>query len=379
MKVRSCVKCLLDSNDDANIEFNSEGVCKYCLRFEKEAARRNKSGIYNSNHLDNKVLEIKKNTKNSKYQCLIGLSGGVDSSYVAYWAYQNNLKPLVVHLDNGWNSELAVKNIEEICKRFNWDLHTHVIDWEEFRDLQLAYIRSSVVDIELLTDHAISAIIYKLASKYKIKYLLSGFNFVTEGIMIKGWTYNKSDYRNIQSITASKGIKLNQLKTYPTLPPLKKLIYTYITKIERINVLDYLNFNKFEAKELLKKELGWVDYGGKHYESVFTKFYQACILPDKFKIDKRKVHLSNLICSGQITRENAIKEISLPLLLDEERKELEEYVLKKLGIPKDEWGVIMRTPRVMHESFDSDDSFWKIYFSMIKFLKPGKWLVSKGK
>ncbi|MCB0762302.1 MAG: N-acetyl sugar amidotransferase [Flavobacteriales bacterium] len=360
---RQCTMTILDTLDDPNMQFDENGVCHYATDYFERVAREMGPLEKRTAELKAKIEQMKKDGQNKPYDCILGLSGGTDSSFMALWAHEQNLRPLVVHLDNGWNSELAVKNIENICSRLGFELHTHVIDWREFRDLQLAYLKASVVDIEVLTDHAIQAVILDLAAKYKIKYSLSGYNLVTEAIMPKGWTYDKRDFLNIKDIVKQYG-GITRFKTFPTLTFSKKLYYHWIVNLESVYVLNYLDYNKDKAKQRLIDELGWRDYGGKHYESVFTKFYQAYILPQKFGIDKRKAHLSNLICSGQITREEALREMEQPLYDPYELAEEKEYVLKKFGLSEVEFDNIMATPPRNHQEFDSDERLWKRYYKI---------------
>jgi N-acetyl sugar amidotransferase len=364
---QTCTHCLLSSADTEVISFNNDGVCSYCSGYEQTIRAFNKHADAPEVRLNRMVSDMKAKGQGQRYDCILGLSGGTDSTYLAWWAHQQGLRPLVVHMDNGWNSELAVKNIENICTRLGWDLHTHVIDWEEFRELQLAYLRAGVIDIEVLTDHAIYAVIYRLARKYNIKYTLNGFNYATEAIMPKGWTYNKRDYENIRDIYKKYGSG-KKLKTYPHLGFSGALWYHLFLKIENVNVLNYLPYNKEEAKKIITAELGWRDYGGKHFESVFTKFYQIYILPGKFGVDKRKCHLSNLICSGQITREQALEELKMPLYDEAELRDEKQFVLKKFGLSETEFDAIMNGPVRKHEAFKTDKVLWQRYFKFIGLL-----------
>jgi len=366
--MKECSRCILNSNDDQNLSIDPNGICNYCNYYDFEI---NNLGSLESRNvfLEKKVIEIKANSINKKYDCIVGLSGGLDSSYMVYWLCENGLRPLVIHLDNGWNSSLAVQNIQNICQKLDLDLHTHVIDWDEFKNLQIAYLKASVVDIEVLTDHAIKAIIYKMSKKYKIKYSFSGFNFVTEAIMIKGWTYKKGDFSNIKHIAKKHG-NIRKFKTYPHLVFWKNLYYTLFLKLEVINLLNYLDYNKKEAKVILVNKFGWIDYSGKHYESIFTKFYQAYILKQKFKIDKRKVHLSNLICSSQISKNEAIQELKKPLYKsDIEIKNEIDFVLKKLNLPIEEFKAIMALKINSHHNYKSDDRYWDLYYKFVKIFK----------
>jgi N-acetyl sugar amidotransferase len=288
----------------------------------------------------------------------------VDSTYVAYLVKQLGLRPLAVHLDNGWNSELAVMNIENIISKLNIDLYTLVVNWQEFKDIQLSYLKASVVDIEVVSDHAIFATMYKLAKQHDIGYIISGTNIVTEHIMPPSWLYKKMDFANLDDIHNQYG-KV-KIKTYPYFDFKKYVYYSAVLKLTPISILNYVPYNKQEIKQFIAKELDWRDYGGKHYESLFTKFYQAYILPEKFKIDKRKAHLSTLICSNQITKEEALKELELPLYKPEELRQDIEYVMKKFGLTATEFEAIMRAAPRKHAEFKTDLSLKQNYMRLLQ-------------
>jgi N-acetyl sugar amidotransferase len=370
---RICTRCVMDTTDP-EIKFDEKGTCNHCKRYDEMARIKILTGAERENKLKEVVDKIKREGKNKEYDCIIGVSGGVDSTYVAYIVKKLGLRPLAVHLDNGWDSELAVGNIEKILKKLDIDLYTHVVDWEEFRDIQLAYLKASVVDIEVVTDHAITAAIYDIANKKRIKYFLSGSNIVTEVIMPNSWVYNKNDLRNLEAIHKRYGTV--KLKTYPTMGLFMWLCFSFFTGIQTIPLLNYVDYNKKEAKKLLISDFGWVDYGGKHYESLFTKFYQAYILPTKFNIDKRKAHLSTLICSGQITREEALEELEKPLYEEDELERDKEYVLKKFGISEKEFEDLMKLPIKRHQDYKTDE--W-IYLPLSRMKKSYTALLSKRK
>ena len=364
---RKCNRCILDTNDYPGISFDVNGVCNICKTYDDLAEKAFFNPEEREKRLSEIISEIKKKGKNKKYDCIIGISGGIDSTFLAYQAKIFGLRPLLFHLDNGWDSELAVSNIENITNKLGFDLYTYVIDWNEFRDLQLAYLKASVVDIEAITDHAITASLFKTARKFHIKYHLYGENLVTEGILPPNWVHNKSDYLNIKAIHKRFGTL--KLKTYPYLTFLSRLYYVYFYKLKTIRLLNYLNYNKENAKSILMKETGWRDYGGKHYESIFTRFYQSYILPEKFNIDKRKSHLSTLICSGQITRMQAFEEIKLPPYDKIKLLEDKEYFLKKLGLSNDEFEKFMQNPIIKHTDYPSIMNIYHKLFKIYNFLK----------
>lgn len=368
-ELRTCSKCIMDSNDDPGILLDEHGVCNYCKRheqlskihiFEKEAGEIKLKALVDSIRVEN---------KNTEYDCILGVSGGVDSTFTAVLLKNMGLNPLVVHLDNGWNSELAVKNIENLVQRLGFDLYTHVIEWEEFKDIQLSFLKASVVDIELVTDYAIVACLYNLAAKKNIKYIISGHNFATESTMPNIWTHAKSDLKNIKGIHNLFG-KM-KLKTFPQMSYLRKAYYVQIKKIKVVPILNYTDFNKENAKVVMKEELGWRDYGGKHSESIFTRFYQNYILPEKFNIDKRKAHLSSLICSGQMDRQTALEEMKKAAYNPIQLAEDKAYIIKKFDLTEKEFEDIMKLPIKKHidyPSYVTTQYAWEIKWS--KRLKP---------
>lgn len=362
-----CNNCIHDNIDYPEITFDENGVCNMCRSYIEISSKQILSNTQKTKALKKLIDKIKSEGTNKEYDCIVGLSGGVDSCFVAYKAKEFGLRPLIVHLDNGWNSELAVKNIENIVRKLGFDLYTHVINWNEFRDLQLSYFKASVVDIEALTDHAISAILYRMADKYNVKYILSGENIVTEGRLPPSWVHLKNDLINIKAIHKKFGNI--PIKTFPTLGAIRLSYYKNIRKIKYIPLLDYLDYNKQKAKEIITKELEWRDYGGKHYESLFTRFYQSYILPVKFHIDKRKSHYSTLVCSEQLTRGEALELMKLPIYDKDKLKEDKEYVLKKLGLTEKEFDEIMKQPIKAHTDYPSMVNYYNILMFFRRTIK----------
>lgn len=337
---------------DPDIQFGTDGICNHCKKYEQRKAQFILPDDEKRSALKRIIEDIQKKGKNKQYDCILGVSGGVDSTFAAYKAKELGLSPLAVHLDNGWNSRLAVTNIEKTLKRLDVDLYTHVINWEEFKDLQKAYFKASVIDIEAITDHAIMAVIYEVAQKQGVKYILSGSNFATEGIMPRSWVWIKNDLVNLKDIHRKFGTM--KLKTFPKLGFLKLVYLKKIKGFKSLSLLNYLEYNREKAKKLLIEDFDWEDYGGKHFESLFTKFYQAYILPKKFNIDKRKAHLSTYIMSGQISRDEALNELNKPLYDEKELKRDKEYVLKKLGWSESEFKEIMELPIKRHDDYKTD-------------------------
>lgn len=361
-----CKLCIMDNENDPDLHFNKDGVCNHCSKFESEIQKINNVG--NKELYLNKLFdEIKTNGIGKKYDCVIGISGGVDSSYLCYIAKLNKLRPLLVHFDNGWNTEIAVNNITKIVNNTGYDLYTWVIDWEEMRDLQLSFFKAHVVDLELPYDYALITASYKIAERYNIKYVLTGHNLVTEGTYLpKSWRHDKTDIVNIRAIHKLFGHV--KWKTYPW--------YTFIKQrmvFKRLRVLyplDYMDYSAQAARETIIKELGWVSYGGKHGENIFTRFYQGYILKQKFGIDKRQFHLSVQVQSGRLTREEALLLYEKPVYSPELLNSDKTFVLKKLGLSEEEFDAYLKAPKKNHTDYPTIKRYWDIYFSFIKLAKP---------
>jgi len=252
------------------------------------------------------------------------------------------LRPLAVHFDNGWNSELAVNNVENIVGKLGIDLYTHVVDWDEFRGLQLAYLRAGVPNLEAPSDHGIWGAVYGTASRNSVKYILSGHNIVTEGILPWAWGYSPRDWRQMKYI--NKRFGGGTLKTFPTVSFVKYLYWTYAKRLHRLPILNYVEYNKSAVISTIEQEVGWRDYGGKHRESRFTHFFQSYMLIRRFGYDKRRAHLSTLICSGQIDRDAALAEMEKPAMTDAEIQDEKAFVIKKLGIDDVQFESLMEQP-----------------------------------
>lgn len=346
---RICTRCLMDTSDP-EIQFDEHGVCNHCHDHDRQVRQRVLKGEAGLSYLAKLTEQIKREGQGKPYDCVMGVSGGVDSTYVAYMAKTKfNLRPLAVHLDNGWDSELAVKNIEETLKRLGIDLYTNVLNWEEFRDLQLAFLKASTPDSEISSDHAIAAVLSDMAEKLKVRYILSGANVQTETHLPRAWSQGHSDWKYIRSVHKLFG--RGELRTFPHQNLLT--YYRRLLTLRRVDILDYLDYNKQEAMQLLERELGWKYYGGKHHESIYTRFYQGYILPAKFGYDKRRSHLSSQICSGEITRDAALVELQKPTYAPAMQEEDREYVAKKLGVSDSEFDAIMNLPRKSFADYPS--------------------------
>jgi N-acetyl sugar amidotransferase len=337
-----------------DITFDENGVCNYCTEFLEKLELAKIKVVDHQAHRDQFIAKVRTDGKGKDYDCIVGVSGGVDSSYALYLAVKSGLRPLAVHLDNGWNSELASHNIATIVKHLGVDLYTHVIDWEENKDLQLSFFKANVVDIELLMDNAMIALNFQQAAKYKLKYLLSGCNSATEGMRIPPhWNQFKYDAYNIRQIHKRFGTV--PIKTHPLISSFDFIRYTAINRIKWIAFLDYFTYNKAKALALLQKEFGYKPYPFKHYESVFTRFYQGYILPRKFGYDILRVYLATLVMSGQISREEALKKLSEPAYPDPRQEEQDRiFVMKKLGFTPKSFDEYIRTPAVPHDAYGSE-------------------------
>ena len=351
---RICTRCVMDTTDP-DIQFDENGICNHCRQYDNLMKKNVFTAAETGQELKKIIAQIKQEGANKQYDCIIGVSGGVDSTYVAYKVKELGLRPLAVHLDNGWDSELAVKNIEQVLKKLNIDLYTHVIDWEEFKDLQLAFLKASTPDSEIPSDHAIFSLMYQMAEKIGVKYIVTGINTRTESHLPKAWSQGHYDWKYIKSVQKQFGTV--ELKTYPHMH--LWTYFRYLMTQKRLNILDHLNYIKQEAMQLLEQELGWKYYGGKHYESIYTRFYQGYILPKKFGYDKRKTHLSSLICSGEMTRAAALAELKKEPYPCEMQEEDKEYVLKKFGLTAEEFENLMCLPKKTYWDYPSYGKFYK--------------------
>ena len=364
-----CVRCVMDTTDP-DITFDEQGVCNHCRQFDlvyKPVLERaaSKEGPA---RLATLVDKIKAQGVGKDYDCIIGISGGVDSTYVAWKVKELGLRPLAVHFDSGWNSELAVANIENLVKRLGFDLHTFVVDWEEMADLQLAFFKASLANCDIPTDHGFLAVLYHTAAKYGIKTFISGGNIATESILPQAWGYNASDLRHIRAIHRRFGRV--PLRSYPTLSFFQRYFWFPVVKgFREVRLLNYLPYNKNDAKELISRELDWRDYGGKHYESIFTRFFQAYYLPQKFGFDKRKAHLSSLIVSGQTTREEALQELNKPTAPFDLMERDKEFVARKMGITVTQFDAILSQLPKSYRDYPSNERLFILKNQIMNFVR----------
>nr|WP_294811001.1 N-acetyl sugar amidotransferase [uncultured Sphingomonas sp.] len=365
--VRICSRCVMDTTA-VEIEFYEDGRCNFCRNYDENISRDLHDDAAGAEQLAAMIEEIKRRGRNNQYDCLIGLSGGVDSSYVAYLvARKYGLRTLAVHLDNGWNSELSVANIEKLVKTLGIDLYTHVLDWNEFKDIQASFLKSSIANVEIPTDHAIWAVLIKTAAKMKIPYIIAGNNVVTESIMPESWLYGSKDSRLIRAIHKQFGRV--KMRSYPYLSTFDYVYRLLVRGTRWVPILNYIDFNKAAAKQLLIDDLGWRDYGGKHYESIFTRFFHAYYLPEKFGYDLRKSYNSALICSGQITRDQALEELSHPPAPAEMIARDRAYVLKKLGLSEKDFANILQAPNKTYEDYPNNSRLWDRFSHIVHWAR----------
>lgn len=337
MKYQICTKCVMDTSDK-DIFFDEQGVCNHCASAQK--VLDNVAKKVADFDVQSYVEKVKREGKGKQYDCIVGISGGVDSCYCIYLAKKYGLRPLAVHIDNGWNSEVSVQNVKKLLESMDVDLYTYEVNWQEFRELQLAFLRSSTPDSEIPTDQMIMPVLGMVAHKYGVKTIWTGANETSESILPASWSHGHKDWKYVKSVYKQFG--KGRLKSYPYFNRWD-LIYFYL-KFEWFDILNYIDYNKEEAKRMLIEKFDWNDYGGKHHESFYTKFYQTYILPVKFGFDKRRMHASSLINAGQMTREEALKELET-LPYDEKSIESDiEYFINKMEITREEFDDIMQKP-----------------------------------
>lgn len=365
-KYNVCVNCVMDTSD-SRISFDENGVCDHCNDFINNVKPNWNVGFESKLELSKIIDKIKKDGKGKDFDCILGLSGGVDSSYMLHLAVKEfGLRPLVFHVDGGWNSELAVHNIQMMVDKLGLDLYTEVINWEEMKDFQLAFFKSGVPHIDIPQDHAFVATLYNFAYKYNIKYILNGGNISTECVRNPmEFLYYGTDMAQINDIQEKFG--LIKLETYPFSSVLRhKFFLRYIKGVKVVKALNYMPYIKSEALRLLEKEYGWKPYPQKHFESRFTKFYEGYWLPERFGFDTRRVQFSSLILTGQMQREEALEMLQKPAYNSETIEEDFNYIATKLGITKSELETYLNSPKKFY--WDYKNQVW-LFNLGAKFLK----------
>jgi len=353
------------------IEFDESEVCSYC-KLHDELEKKYSLNEAGQKKINNLINKIKKEGRSKKYDCVLGVSGGTDSTYALYIAKKMGLRPLAVHLDNGWNTEIAVSNMKKAVKKLDVDLKIIEVSWGEFKDLQLAFLKASIPEVELPTDVAIRSILYRTTAQYSLHYFISAESFREEGVVPHSWGYK--DARYIRSVHKKYG-KV-PLKTFPNLYISSYLYFTFIRRIKFVPILNYVKYSKENAKKILKRELDWQDYGGHHYESIYTRFYQSYLAPVKFYQDRRKVRYSALIRTGKMTRKKALIKIKELLYSAEKIQKDKEHICNKLGISLEEFEEIIaqktRTFLDFSTYYPLINRFWPILEILYKLkLTPG--------
>ncbi|WP_051424623.1 N-acetyl sugar amidotransferase [Pseudomonas sp. URMO17WK12:I4] len=364
-----CTRCVMDVSA-ADITFDASGICNYCTEFmQRSGDIINIDSAERNLRLSKFVDQVKVDGAGKQYDCIVGVSGGVDSSWVLVKAVELGLRPLAVHMDNGWNSELAQSNISSLVKKLNVDLYTHVIEWNEYKALMQAFFDSDVIDVELLYDNAMLAVNYRMAAKYNVRHILSGSNQSSEGMSIPaGWNWFKYDRKNIVSLARRASVRI---KTFPLLGTLGYIYFTYLKRIQWESMLDLMPYDKAAAMQALQVGFGYKPYPYKHYESIFTRFYQGYILPEKFSVDKRRVHFSTLIMSGQMSREAALQDLeNIPYPSERALTEDRQYFLKKMGWSESMLENYLSRREQHHAAFGSEIGLWnfcmKVYRTVFK-------------
>jgi aminotransferase len=349
---RICVRCVMDTTDP-DITFDDEGVCSHCHNFEVALKPYWRPGRDGQEELASLLETIRREGQGKQYDCIIGLSGGVDSSFLTTKLVEWSLRPLVVHIDAGWNSELAVRNIEAIIQKLGLDLDTEVVPWNEMRDLQRAFLKSHVANQDIPQDHTFAASLVKKALERNIPYVINGNNLATEGVLPQSWGYDAMDATHIRDIHRRFGEL--PLRQFPILG-FRDYYVTMLQKLHFVAPLNLMPYDKGDAIRSLEAEFGWRYYGGKHHESIWTRWYQAHYLPTKFGYDKRKAHLSSLIVAGSMRREEAILELQKPLYTDNELAADTAFVAKKLGFTMDELAALIAAPPRDYRDFATNEA-----------------------
>ncbi|MGH7483583.1 MAG: N-acetyl sugar amidotransferase [Longimicrobiales bacterium] len=354
-----CARCVMDASVPGLV-FDEQGVCNYCKEFLERSGHllEGDSSIQQAER-ERLVARVKERGRGRAYDCVVGMSGGVDSSWSLVKAVELGLRPLAVHMDNGWNSELAQNNIANLVRTLHVDLHTDVIEWNEYRRLMQAFFDADVIDVELLYDNAMIAVNYQQAAKHGVRYILAGTNEATEGMrMPREWNWLKHDKRNIRAVARRFGRV--KLESFPSIGTAGFIWYEFVRRIRWRSFLDYLDYDKEQALETLQRDYGYKPYPYKHYESIFTRFYQGYILLRKFGVDKRRVHLSTLVAAKQMSRADALEQLRTPAYGSEQQLESDiRYFIKKMQWSMSDLEAYLDRPATPHSAYPSERPVWE--------------------
>jgi N-acetyl sugar amidotransferase len=353
VRYRQCSRCVMDTSD-AEITFDSEGQCNHCTTYVTRIARRARRGSP-SEQLAASIARMKRAGRSGRYDCVVGISGGADSAYVAYLAVSHGLRVLAVHMDNGWNTAVGVSNLKTLLERLRLDYTSCVLDWEQFKDLQLAFLKASVPEIETPTDIAIPAALHRVAAENDIRHIVMGGNSWTEGILPKAWHYNAKDLKYLKAIHRRFGTR--SLGSFPTFGYQQEAYYKLVKGIRFEYLLEHVHYRADAVDRILRDEIGWQDPGGKHHESTITRFVQSYIYPMKFNMDYRRATYSSQICTGQLTREWAVEELQKPPYDAVQIARDKHFVAKKFGITVPELDRIVALPPKSHRDYPNDRKF----------------------
>ncbi len=356
MTVRACARCLLDTTL-ASIHFDAAGVCNYCHSHDRLAGyyRRER---FRPGALERVAATMRRAGEGREYDCIVGVSGGVDSSFVLLTVKDMGLRPLAVHFDNGWDTDEAVTNIRRITDGLKVDLHTFVVDWQEFRSLQVAFLKASVPCVETPTDVGIHGALMRVAAREKIRFIIGGQSFATEGTVPREWGYLDGIY--IDSVNRASGTAA--LRSFPNVTLSRILHDTLLNGIRQVPLLNYLDYDKVKAREVLTRRFDWQPYGANHYENVYSRFASGWLLPRKFHIDKRKVYLSGPVRSGLVAREEARRVLAAPPDVSDE---LASYCVRKLELTPVEFDRIMALPVKSYRDYRTSDAYLRPFKGIV--------------
>ncbi|MFO0678064.1 MAG: N-acetyl sugar amidotransferase [Polyangiaceae bacterium] len=358
---RMCSRCVMDTSDP-DIAFDAIGRCNHCRRFL--ARREFMLSSQTRARLDGVVAEIRELGRSKPFDCVVGVSGGVDSCFLLYVVNSLGLRPLAVHMDNGWDSDVAIQNIKNMVQKLGVEYASAVLEWNEFRDLQLAFLKASVPEIETPTDIAIPAVLHREAAEHGVRSVVLGSSYESEGILPASWHYNAKDLKYMNAIHRQYGS--GRLPTFPTFALKDELFYKFVKGIRITYLLHYYSYKRSDAVRLLKDEFGWRDYGGKHHESTFTAFVQSYVLPRKFNIDYRRATLSTQICNGAVTREEALEILAKPPYDASALPAQLEYVAKKFGVEVRELERILDAPAKAFTDYPNNQTFLETAYSVYR-------------